>query len=189
MERSGAPESAPMGRKMRSNSAASGNLDRLDAAGAGNLKFARKSALEADVGDDVFGAAVLVNHFGAAGCGKIAHLLGLAAEIDRARSQFQVEFDRLALQLAYFEFHGLRLRRARRAVNARLDPVIPSFPASRQLANLPSPCPQPAPSVIWVVKRKGLIVRTLILQAFCLAAFLAISANSLINRRARLLLS
>ena len=81
-------------------------LDRLDATGAGNLEFAREAALEADVGHDVFGSAVLVNHLGAAGCGKIAHLLGLAAEIDRARSQLQVEVDRLALQLADFEFHG-----------------------------------------------------------------------------------
>ena len=41
MERSGAPESAPMGRKMRSKSAGQRQLDRLDATGAGNLKFSR----------------------------------------------------------------------------------------------------------------------------------------------------
>ena len=64
----------------------------------GTSKFAREAALEADVGDDFPGAAVLVDDLGAARGGQIAHLLGLIAEIDCARLQFQIELDRLALQ-------------------------------------------------------------------------------------------
>ena len=43
-----------------------GNLHRLDAAGAGNLEVAGKAALEPDVGHDVLGPAVLVQHLGMA---------------------------------------------------------------------------------------------------------------------------
>ena len=56
-----------------------GNLDRLDAAGAGNLKFAGKAALEPDVGHNIPGAAVLVQHLGMAGGSQLPVLLGLFA--------------------------------------------------------------------------------------------------------------
>src|ERR1700721_731645 len=46
------------------------DIDGLDAPGAGELKFAGILAAETDVGDDVFGAAVFVNDFGAAGGGE-----------------------------------------------------------------------------------------------------------------------
>ena len=118
MERSVASASAAAGRKIRSKSAASGNLDRLDAAGAGNLKVARKAAPEPDVGHDLLGAPVLVQHLGPAGGSQRPVLLGLLAQIDRARSQFQVEFDRLPFQFAYLEFHTMSLRRGVRGVNA-----------------------------------------------------------------------
>ena len=49
-------------------------------------------------------------------------LLGLFAQIDRPRSQFQVEIDRLPLQLAYLEFHAMSLRRLQSAVNVEHRP-------------------------------------------------------------------
>ncbi len=92
-----------------------GNFDRLNAAGAGHLKLARKTAPEADVGDDFFGSAVLVNHFGAAGGRQIAHLLGLVAEIDCTRLELQIEVDRLSLEFEDFEFHGMSVKHFERA--------------------------------------------------------------------------
>src|ERR1035441_1934933 len=93
------------------------NLHRLDAAGTGNLESARKAAPEPDVGHNVPGPAMLVQHLGSSGRGQLPGLFGLIAEIHRSRSQLQVKVDRLALQLAYLEFHALSLRRGRQAVN------------------------------------------------------------------------
>ena len=56
------------------------------------------------------GPAVLVQHLGPAGGGQRSHLLGFVAKIDRSRSQFQVKVDRLPLQFAYLEFHGMSLK-------------------------------------------------------------------------------
>jgi NAD(P) transhydrogenase len=71
---------------MRSKSAASGISTGSMQRAQGTWKLPAKSAPEADVGDDIFGAAVLVDHFGAAGGGQIADLLGFVAEIDGAGS-------------------------------------------------------------------------------------------------------
>ena len=95
-----------------------GNLDRLDAAGAGDLKPARKAALEPDVGHNVLWSAVLVEHLGLPFGSQLANLLGFFAQFNRSRSHFQVEIDRLPLQLAYLEFHAMSLRRGPRRVNA-----------------------------------------------------------------------
>src|SRR5580693_917676 len=81
------------------------DFDGLDAARAGNLKNAREAAPEADVRDDVSGPAMLVDHLGAARSGQIADLHGFLAEIDGARSELQVEFNRFALEFNDSEFH------------------------------------------------------------------------------------
>jgi hypothetical protein len=52
---------------------------------------------------------MLVNHLGASGCGQLGGLLSLISEIDRSRRQFQIEFDRLPLELAYYELHVMRV--------------------------------------------------------------------------------
>ena len=123
MDRSVASASAAAGRKMRSNSALQRNLDRLNAASAGNLKVAGKAAFEADVGHDILGAPVLVQHLGMAGGGQRPLLLGLCAQIDRARSQLQIKIDRLPFQFVYFEFHGMSLRRGSSRQSMRHDTV------------------------------------------------------------------
>ena len=110
MDRSGTSASAPRGRKMRSKSAASGIFDRFDAACAGNLEIVCEAAPEANVRDDIFGPAVLVDHLGAAGSGQIAHLRGFVPVIDDAGGEFQVEFNRFALELKDSEFHAMRVK-------------------------------------------------------------------------------
>ena len=110
MERSGASASAPMGRKMRSNSAARGISTGSMQRAQGTWKLPAKRPFQADVGDDLLRPAVLMNHFGLAGGGQIADLLGFLAEIDRAGLKLQVEFDRLALEIYDFEFHGMSLK-------------------------------------------------------------------------------
>src|SRR5271166_356418 len=67
------------------------DFDRLDAAGTRDLEVAGKAASEPNVGHDVFGAPVFVEDLGVARCGQRAVLLCLVAEIDLARSQFQVK--------------------------------------------------------------------------------------------------
>jgi hypothetical protein len=62
-------------------------LYRLDAAGAGRFKASAEAALEADIGDDLLGPAMLVEYLGSALGGEIAHLPGLFSKIDGHRRQ------------------------------------------------------------------------------------------------------
>ena len=96
MERSGASASAPSGPEDQVEVGSQRNLDRLNATGTGDLELAGKAAAQADVGDDVFGSAVLVDDLGRAGGGEFADLLGLFAQIDSAGMQLQVKLGRFA---------------------------------------------------------------------------------------------
>jgi len=87
-----------------------GNGNGFDTAGAGYLEVAVETSAKADVGDDFAGAAVFVDDFGAAGGGEGAGLLGFAAKVNGAGGEAEVEFDGLAFELAYLEFHALRVR-------------------------------------------------------------------------------
>src|SRR5271157_2185461 len=93
------------------------NLHRLHAARAGNLKSAGKAALEPDVGHNLPGTAVLVQHLGMAGGSQASLLLGLLAQIDRTWSQLQIKIYRFPFQFADYEFHSLSLRRKPQPVN------------------------------------------------------------------------
>jgi hypothetical protein len=86
-----------------------GNLDGLNASGAGNLEIACETAFQANVGNDFLGSAVLVNDFSLAGGRQVANLVGFIAEIDRAGLELQVELDRFALEVEDFEFQGMSL--------------------------------------------------------------------------------
>ena len=81
------------------------DLDRFDAASAGDLELAGIAALEADVGNDVPGTTVLVEHLGAAGSGERAFLGGFFAEVDGSGGELEFELDGLFLELAYLKFH------------------------------------------------------------------------------------
>ena len=124
---------------MRSNSAVERNFDRLDAAGAGNLEIAREAAPEANVRDDIFGPAVLVDHFGAAGSGQIADLRGFVPVIDGAGGEFQVKFNRFALELKDSEFHAMRVKQKRRQPKAESETRECEWIYPR--ANSRPPCP------------------------------------------------
>jgi hypothetical protein len=65
---------------------------------------------------------MLVQHFGPSRRGQSPNLRGFFTQISRPGSQPQVKVDRLALQLAYFEFHGMSLRPLSLLVNAIGDP-------------------------------------------------------------------
>ena len=54
---------------------------------------------------------MLVQHLCMATGSQRPLLLGLLAQIDRARSHMQVKVDRLPFQFAYLEFHAMSLRR------------------------------------------------------------------------------
>jgi hypothetical protein len=86
--------------------------------------MASKAAHEPDIGHNVFGTAVLMNHFCPAGGGQRTSLPDFFAPIDGSRSQFQVKFDRFPFQLDNFEFHGMSLRRGRVGVNANEGPGL-----------------------------------------------------------------
>jgi hypothetical protein len=93
------------------------DFDRLHAACAGDLEFARKATLEPNVGHYILGAAVLVEHLSPPFGGQLPNLFGFLTQFYRSRSQFQIEIDRLPLQLAYLEFHVMSLRRTLPRVN------------------------------------------------------------------------
>ena len=94
-----------------------GNFHRLDAAGAWDLELAREITPKSNVCNDILWSAVLVQHLGLACCGQLANLLGLFAQIDRARSQLQVKVDWFPFQFNYLEFHSLSVRRRHPRVN------------------------------------------------------------------------
>lgn len=92
-------------------------LDRLNAAGAGNLKVAGKVALQADIGNNLLGPAVLMNDLRTAFRGHIANLRGLFAQIYGAGFERQVEVERLFFKVKNFDFHDLRVSRMGARVN------------------------------------------------------------------------
>ena len=98
-------------------------LDRLDAAGAWDFKDSAEAAFKADVGDDLFRAAMLMEHLGAAFRGEFTHLLGLAAKVNRSRGgsgwKRHRKLDRLAFEIGYGEVHNMSLRRGVPGVNAQ----------------------------------------------------------------------
>ncbi len=82
---------------------------------------------------------MFVDHLSAAGDGQLPGLFGFLAKIDQARSQFQVEFDRLLLQFTYPEFHTLRLKHfesRRREIWRLNDGKIQAVPPIKTQAGL-----------------------------------------------------
>ena len=59
------------------------DFHRLDAAGAGNLELTGERPLQPDVGHNILGTAVLMQHLRPSRGGQIAHLLRFFAQIDR----------------------------------------------------------------------------------------------------------
>jgi len=95
-------------------------LNGLNAAGAGNLEVAAEGAFQADIGNDVFGPAVLMEHFGATLGSEIALLDGFFAEIDDFWRKGYVEIAWFSFQIVYGKQHNTSLRPGLTHVNARL---------------------------------------------------------------------
>jgi hypothetical protein len=93
-------------------------LHRFHAACAWDFKGPAEAALEPDVGHDLLGTTMLVQHLGAAFSGQIAQLLGLTSKINGGRRQGHGKLDWLAFKIGYGEEHDMSLRRAVAAVNA-----------------------------------------------------------------------
>jgi hypothetical protein len=96
-------------------------LNRLDASGAGHFECSPEGAFQADVGNDLLGSTMLMEHLGAPFGDEIAHLRGFNAKINSRRSrgwQSHGKLVWLTFEIRYCEVHDMSLRRALPGVNS-----------------------------------------------------------------------
>lgn len=86
--------------------AAEGVADGIETAGAGDLEGSGPGGAGADVGDDFFGAAMLMEDFGQALNVEGRELGGFDAVVDGAGSEVEVEADGLAFEIEEGDEHG-----------------------------------------------------------------------------------